>query len=220
MSDSCDPHGLWPTRHLCPWDFLGKNTGVACQFLPQSIFLTQGSNPHLLHCRQILYCWATWEVLCHGWFTPTHQEPVSVSRCFFRCWLLFSLSMSNSLLPQGLQHARLPCPSPSPGVCSNSCPLKWWCHPTISSSAIPFSSCLQSFLASGSFPMSLFFASGGNSIGASASASVLPMNVQGWFPFGLTALISLQSKGLSSLFQHHSWSASTTLRCWILVLFN
>ena len=110
--------------------------------------------------------------------------------------------MSDSLQPHGLQHARLPCPSLSPGACSNSCPLSQWCHPTISSSAIPFSSCFQSFLASASFPVSRLFASGGQSIGASASASVLPMNIQGWFPLGLTGLISLQSKGLSRVFSN------------------
>ena len=113
-------------------------------------------------------------------------------------WWLFSLSvMSYSLQPHGLQHTRLPCPSPSPKACSNSCPLSWWCHPTILSSVIPFSSCLQSFPASGYFLMSPLFAWGGQSIGASASASVLPMNIQDWFPVGLTCWISLQSKGLS-----------------------
>ena len=112
--------------------------------------------------------------------------------------LLFSRSaVSDSLRPHGLQHARLPCPSPSPGVCSNSHPLNRWCHPTISSSVVPFSSCPQSFPASESFPVSRLFASGGQSIGASASASVLPMNIQRWFPLGLTGLISLLSKGLS-----------------------
>ena len=105
--------------------------------------------------------------------------------------------MFNSLWPHGLQHARLPYPSPAPGACSNSCPSSWWCHPTISSSVIPFSSCLQSFPSSGSFPMSQFFTSGGQSIGVSASASVLPMNIQDWFPLRLPGLISLQSKGLS-----------------------
>ena len=95
-----------------------------------------------------------------------------------------------------------PCPSPIPGACSNSCPLSRWCHPTISSSVISFSSCLQSFPASGSFQMSHFFASGGQSIGVSASASVLPMNIQDWFPLGLTYLISLQSKGLSRVFSN------------------
>ena len=110
----------------------------------------------------------------------------------------FSRSVvSDSLQPHGLQHARLPCPSPTPGACSNSCPSSRWCHPTISSSVIPFSSCLQSFPASRPFPMNQFFTSGGQSIGASASA--LPMNIQDWFPLGLTGLISLQSKELSRI---------------------
>ena len=102
----------------------------------------------------------------------------------------FSRSVvSDSLWPHGMRHARPPCPSPTPGACSNSCPSSRWCHPTILSSVVPFSSCLQSFPASGS-QMSQFFASGGQSIGASVSASVLPINIQGWFPLGLTGLIS------------------------------
>ena len=105
--------------------------------------------------------------------------------------------MSNSLQPHGLQHTRLPCPSASPGVYSNTCPLSQWCHPTISSS-VTASSCLQSFPVSGSFPVSQLFASGGQSIGA--SASVLPVKIEGWFPLGLTSLISLLSKGLSRVF--------------------
>ena len=109
--------------------------------------------------------------------------------------------MSDSLWPHGLQHARLPCPSPTPGACSYSCPLNGRCHSTISSSVVPFS-CLQSCPASGSFPMSHFFASGGQNIGASASASVLPMNIQDWFPLGWTGLISLQSKGFSRVFSN------------------
>ena len=114
----------------------------------------------------------------------------------------FSCSlMSDSLWPHGLQHARPPCPSPTPGVYWNSCPLSRWCHPTISSSVFPFSR-LQSFPASGSFPMSWFFASGGQSIGVSASVSVLPMNIQDWFPFGWTGWIPLQSKGLSRVFSN------------------
>ena len=104
--------------------------------------------------------------------------------------------MSDSFWPHGLQHARLPCPSPTPWVYSNSCPLSWWCHPTISSSSAPFSSRLQSFPASGSFQMSQIFASGGQSIGVSASASVFPMNIQDWFPLGWTDWIYLLSKGL------------------------
>ena len=105
--------------------------------------------------------------------------------------LLFRHSvMSDSLWPRGLQHTRSLCPLPTPRACSNSCPLSQWCHPTISSSISPLSSCPQSFPASGSFPMNQFFASGGQSIGV--SASVLPMNIQSWFPLGLTGLISLQ----------------------------
>ena len=110
--------------------------------------------------------------------------------------------MSDSLRLYGLQYARLSCPSPTPGAYSNSCPLSWWCHPTISSSVIPFSSRLQSFPASESFPMSQFFVSGGKSIGVSASASVLPMNIQDWCPLGWTGFISLQPKGLSRVFSN------------------
>ena len=106
----------------------------------------------------------------------------------------------DSLWPHGLQHTWLSCPSPTPGACSNLCPFSCWCHPTISSSVIPFSSCLQSFPESRSFPVSQLFATGGQSIGASASSSVLPMNSQGWFHLGLTSLIFLQSKGLSRVF--------------------
>ena len=108
--------------------------------------------------------------------------------------------VSNSMWPHGLQHTRPPCPSPTPGVYSNSCPLTWWCHTTVSSSVIPFSPCLQSFPASGSFLRGWLFTSGGQSIAASASASVVPMNIQDWFPLGLTGWISLQSKGLSRVF--------------------
>ena len=110
--------------------------------------------------------------------------------------------MSNSLWPHGLQHTRIPCPSPTPRVYSNSYPLSWWCHPTISSSVIPFSSCPQSFPGSGSFPMRQFFASDGRSFGVSASASVLPMSIQDWFPFEWTGWISLPSKGLSRFFSN------------------
>jgi len=102
----------------------------------------------------------------------------------------------DSLRPHELQHARLPCPSPTPGACSDSCPLSPWCHPTISSSVVPFLSRLQSFPASGSFSISQFFTSGGQSIGVSASVSVLPMNIQDWFPLGWSGWISLQSRGL------------------------
>ena len=118
-------------------------------------------------------------------------------------WVQFSCSvMSDSLRPHGLQHARLPCPSLTPRVYSNSCPLSQWYHPTISSSVIPFSSCLQSFPASRSFQTSQLFASGGQSIGVSASTSVLPMNIQYQSLLGWTGWISLQSKGLSRVFSN------------------
>ena len=121
----------------------------------------------------------------------------------FTLLLLFSHSvMSNSLQPLELQHASLPCPSPTPSTCSNSCSLSRWCHPTISSSVVPFFSSLQSFPASGSFLMRQFFVLGGWSIEATVLASVLPMNVQGWCPVGLTGLIFLQSKGLSRVFSN------------------
>ena len=110
--------------------------------------------------------------------------------------------MFNSLEPHGLQHAKPPCPSPTPRVYSNSCPPSQWCHPTISSSVVPFSSCPQSLPASGSFQMSQLFASGGQSTGVSASASALPMNTQDWSPLGWTGWISLQSKGLSRVFSN------------------
>ena len=141
----------------------------------------------------------------------------------------FSCSVvSNSLRPQGLQHTRPPCPSPTPGVYPNSCPLSQWCHPTISSSVIHFSSCLQTLPALGSFPRRQFYASGGQSIGVSASASVLPMSIQGWFPLGWTGWISLQSKGLSRVFfnttvqkhqffgAQHSLLSNSHMRIWLL----
>ena len=127
-----------------------------------------------------------------------------------------SLSCVWLFVTLGLQHSRLPCPSPTPGAYSNLCPLSQWYHPTISSSVVPFS-CLQSFPASGSFQMNQLFTSGGQSIGVSASASVLPMNIQDWFPLGWTGWISLQSKGLSRVFpnttvqKHQFFSAQLSL---------
>ena len=110
--------------------------------------------------------------------------------------------MSDCLRPHESQHARPPCPSPTPGVHSNSCPSSRWCHPAISSSVVPFSSCPQFLPASGSYPMRQLFSWGGQSIGVSASASVLPMNIQDWSPLGWTSWISLQSKGLSRVFSN------------------
>ena len=142
---------------------------------------------YLFYLIWIIYLWVLWD----GVYDQTLCS-VQLSRSV----------VSDSLWPHGLQHARLPCPSPTPTVYSNSCPLSRWYHPTISSSVVPFSSCLQSFPASGSFQMSLFFASGGQSIGVSAPTSVFPMNIQDWFPFRLTDLISLQSKRLSRVFSN------------------
>ena len=141
--------------------------------------------------------------LIYRW-TKTEKETIK-ARKGDRDWgsVHFSHSvLSDSLQHHRLQHAKLPCPSPTLGACSNSCPLSQWCHPTISSSVIPFSSSFQSFPASGSFPMSRFFESGGQNIGASASVSVLPMNIQDWFPLGWTGCISLQPKGLSKVFSN------------------
>ena len=152
------------------------------------------------------------------------DRTVSCLEAEIHVWFIWHVSvqfscsvMSDSLRPHELQHARPPCPSPTPGVYSNSCPLSWWCHPTISSSVIPFSSHLQSFPASGSFQMSQFFASGGQIIGVSALASFLPKNTQGWSPLGWTGWISLQSKGLSRVFsnttvqKHQFFSAQLSL---------
>ena len=140
-------------------------------------------------------------------FPVHHQLPVQFSRAV----------RSISLWPHEPQHARPPCPSPTPRVYPNPRPSSQWCHPAISSYVVPFSSCLQSFPASGSFPMSQLFASGGQSIGVSASASVLPMNTQDWSPSGWTGWISLQSKGLSGVFsnttvhKHQFFSAQLSL---------
>ena len=137
-----------------------------------------------------------------GGFSP-HDQAIF----WHQLWLLLSHSIvSDTLWPHGLRHATLPCLSLSPGVCSNSCPLSQWYHPTISSSVISFSSCLQSFPASVSFPVSQLFTLGSTSIVASTSASVLPKNIQDWFPLGLTGFISLQTERLSRVF------SSTTIR--------
>ena len=152
-----------------------------------------GIKPSLLHCRQIFTIWAIMEVP-HQWISSVHSV------------------VSNSFEPHGLQHARLPCPSPTPGACSNSGPSSWWCYPTTSSSVVPFSSCLQSFPASESFPMSHLFTSGGQSIGVSASASVLPMNIP-LISFRMDWLDLLAVQGtLKSLLQHHSSKAAILRR--------
>ena len=133
----------------------------------------------------------------------TKEKKPGVEECIVCCSVQFRCSvMSDSLRPHEPQHARPPCSSPAPGVHPNSCPLSQWCHPTISTSVVPFSSCPQSFPASGSFQMSQFFTSGGQSFGVSASTSVLPMNTQDWSPLGWVGWISLQSKEISRVFSN------------------
>ena len=147
-----------------------------------------------------------------NWFLKNHKAKIDTKLKYqFSCSV-----MSDSLRPHEPQHARSPCPSPTPRVHQNPCPLSWWCHPTISSSVIPFFSCPKSFPASGSFPMSHLFLSGGQSIEVSASTSVLPMNTQDWCPLGWTGWISLKSKGLSRVFsnttvQKHQFLALSSL---------
>ena len=151
----------------------------------------------------------------YNWKTNSLKINSTVSLLMFSSVQFSRPVVSDSLRPHGLQHARPPCPSPTPRAGSNSCPLSQWCLPIISPSVVPFSSCLQSFPASGSFPMSQFISSGGQSIGA--LASVLPMNIQDWFPLGWTSLISLQSEGLSRVFsnttvqKHQFFSAQLSL---------
>ena len=147
--------------------------------------------------RQTLFFWAP-KSLQMVTAAMKLKDACSLEEKLWPTSVQFSHSVvSDTLHPHGPQHARPPCPSPTPGVYSNSCPLSQWCRPTISSSVIPFFSCLQYFPASESFQMSQLFTSGGQSIGVSASISVLPMNIQDWFPLGWTGWISLQSKGLS-----------------------
>ena len=165
------------------------------------------------YCHVFHYYWLCSAIHMIKWYFPdcsraevlffiTLNTPKSIAWYIrdSRVSVQFSLSvMSDTLQPHESQHARPPCPSPTPRVYTNSCPLSQWCHPAISSSVVPFSSCPQSFPASGSFPVSQLFTSDGQSIGVSASASVLSINIQDWFPLGLTGLISLQSKGLTQL---------------------
>ena len=153
-------------------------------------------------------CLTWWKLVCSKIAEPRFSVLLSIVSFYTISSVQFSCSVvSNSLRPPEPQHARPPCPSPTLGAHPNQCPLCRWCHPAISSSAIPFSSCPQSFPASGSFQMSQLFTAGGQSTGVSASTSVLPINIQDWSPLGWTGWISLQSKGLSSLLQYHSSKA-------------
>ena len=161
------------------------------------LFTTIGTNTF----NYIVNCPTVFQSSCTNFASAIKKH----FNCLTSSSVRFSHSVvSDSLWPHGQQYTRLLCPSPTPKSCSNSCPLSWWCHPNISSTVVPFSSCLQSFPAPGTFQMSQFFTLGGQSIGVSASASVLPMNIQDWFPLGWTGWISLLSKGLKSLLQHHS----------------
>ena len=188
MSDSLWPRGLSPSRLHSPWDFSREKYCSGSPFFPPGDIPNLGIEPT-----------SPVSPASAGrlFMTEPHGKPimhifssVQFSRSF----------MSNSLRPHEPQHIRPPCPSPTPGVYPNPCPLSWWCHPAISSSVVPFSSCPQSLPASGSFPMSQLFAWGGQSIRVSASAPVLPMNTQDWSPLGWTGWISLHSKRLSRVF--------------------
>ena len=187
MSSSLLPYRLYPPGSPVSGIFQARiMEWVAMP--PSRIFLTQESNSHFLS-----------PVLAGRFFTTNATlKPIYM---FSSAQFSYSV-MSNALWPHGLQHGKLPCPSPTPGVYSDSCPLSQWCHPIISSSVISFSSHLQSFPTSASFPMSRLFISGGQNIGVSASAWVLLINIQDWFPLGWTGWISLQSKGLSRVFSN------------------
>ena len=184
----CDPMDSSPPGSSVQ-GILQARTGVGCHALHQGIFLTQESKPHLLTspalAGRFFKASATWEAL-------VYISSVQFSRS----------DVSDSLRPHELLHARPPCPSPTPGVYSNSWPLSQWCHLTISSSVVPFSSYLQSFPTLGSFQMSQLFASGGQNTGVSAWTTVLAMNTQDQFLWGWTGWISLQSKGLSEVFSN------------------
>ena len=174
----------------------------------RTISWRRNGNPLQYSCLENSMDWGSWWATIHGvtkrwtWLSVYMKLINSDSNLAIKPSQFSRSVISNSLWPHGLQHTRPPCPSPTPRVYANSCQLSQWCHPTISSSVVPFSSCLQSFPASGSFQMSPLFASGGQSIGVSSSASVLPMTIQNWFPLGLIGLISLQSQGLSRVFSN------------------
>ena len=202
--------------------FLCTHTLFSTETWPKNSMLLIHMHICILHLRIVFLSGNLWSL---HWvqlprkvsLIPFSPNRINYFSVLFLCLVFIAISasvqfshsdVSNSLWPHGLHYARLPCPSPTPRAYSNSRPSSQWCHPTISFSVIPFSSCLQSFPASGSFPMSQFFTSGDQNIGASALASVPPMNIQDWFPLGLIGLISLLFKGLNHLLQHHNSKAS------------
>ena len=198
--DCCPPgssvHGIFPAR-IMEWIAISSSRG--------STWPKDWSCVSCISCigRRILYPWATSEVLCRWCFSVNIIVfPFSLGILLSQSAQFSHLVVSKSLRPHESQHARPPCPSPTPGVHSNSCPLSQWCHPAISSSVVPFSSCPQSLTASGSFQTSQLFTWSGQSIGDSASALVLPMNTQDWSPSEWTGWISLQSRGLSRVFSN------------------
>ena len=180
LEDPLQSTYMWPLKHECLSIMAQGSKNKCYQKLKQKLHPWESQA-----CQRIYSHASNWHSNCGG------------SSVQFSCSVV-----SDSLWPHESQHARPPCPSPTPGVRSNSCPSSRWCHPAISSSVVPFSSCPQSLPASGTFPMSQLFAWGGQSIGVSASASVLPMNTQDWSPLGWTGWISLQSKGLSRVFSN------------------
>ena len=182
--------------HLGLWIVLSQFLHIWCLIWIKIHFYTNRSNCSLQFAEKTIFPLPVHLFLASKLIHPHACKNISVH---FTCSV-----MSDSLRPHGLQHTRVLCPSPTPRACSNSCPSSRWCHPIISSSVIPFSSHLQSFPASGSFSMSQLFASGGQDIGVSASASAFPMNLWDWFPLGWTGLIALQSKGLSRVFSNIS----------------
>ena len=214
VSDSGQLYGSYPTRLLCPWDSPGKNPGVDCHAPLQGL----SESGILLHISTLLESFPIW-VTTDYWVEFTVMCSQAVSSVAQSC---------PTLRPHELQHTRPPCPSPTPGVHPNPRPLSQWCHPAISSSVVPFSSCPESLPASGSFPVSQIFTWGGQSTGVSASASVLPVNTQDWSPLEWTGWISLQSKGLSRVFSNttvqkhqfsgaqHSSQSSSHIHTWPL----
>ena len=185
---------LFPYSLFC-WNFSFESRPSWLAFIVKSVFLRRVLFPECFHTEECMHL-CTW--------MSTWQGTIFLSHIFspFSSVHFSHSVVSDSLWPHEPQHPRPPCLSPAPGIHPNPCPLSQWCHPTISSSVVPFSYCPQSFPASGSFPMSQLFTSGGQSIGVSASTSDLPMNTQDWFSLGWTGWISLQSKGLSRVFSN------------------